>query len=483
MDGGRSKTAGTASSSRVPERASNRAEAQIAPGRGESPAPATDSIALTPEAEILRLQASVGNAAIGAMLEGRAPAPASGAGLIQRQVEPGNDTAVAPTATWHMPFDLGVARTTTEAALGLLEMIGRFERFEQTSEDLQASAHQAIAGLRDQLANFREPGPLTPLQVGDLTIVGGFAEAAHRQLMETFTSRLAEAFSWFQPRDTSDEEAELAEKLHFAFIEGEGERRISEIAETIGKLKEYTEKAKSVCEWAGRAQVIVRQAARFEQLAHVAGEASEQAGRVQSMLNLADSISVFAGRSGSRPGDVQNSISRFRAGLRVIDFTVGTIGSKVPLFGQLWSNYYLPVTEAILNQIQSIARYTDTEVRQLAELDWTSQGGRGNQPPVIERGDLSRFPGGQPVMDFMWRLMHDQEPEMTRSVEDFFIGFREQFGAGLGEREQIEVESHSHWYNPFSWGARPTAPQLTGWLSRNRDRVWMQLYGALPHNV
>ena len=52
-----------------------------------------------------------------------------------------------------------------------------------------------------------------------------------------------------------------------------------------------------------------------------------------------------------------------------------------------------------------------------------------------------------------------------------------------GREEEIEVESHWHWYDPTTWGEEDTSPNLMEWLQANQAAIWAQLYGSLPYSL
>lgn len=103
--------------------------------------------------------------------------------------------------------------------------------------------------------------------------------------------------------------------------------------------------------------------------------------------------------------------------------------------------------------------------------------------PIIPAALIMFFPGGQPILDFMYPLVNDGSASPNATVEQFFLQRRSQFNAGEGNSNQLQSESHSHWYNPLSWGENDTAPNLMDWVTRNSDTVWAQLYGSLPHSL
>jgi hypothetical protein len=84
------------------------------------------------------------------------------------------------------------------------------------------------------------------------------------------------------------------------------------------------------------------------------------------------------------------------------------------------------------------------------------------------------------MLDFMWQLMRDVVSAIPASLEDYFLEFKDQFNAGNTD-DEIQEQSHGHWYNPATWGTRSTSPNLVRWLNSHKGEVWPMLYGSLPH--
>jgi hypothetical protein len=80
----------------------------------------------------------------------------------------------------------------------------------------------------------------------------------------------------------------------------------------------------------------------------------------------------------------------------------------------------------------------------------------------------------------MYAVVHNRRMAPTPEATKFFIEQRGLFQAAAPDREKIEVEGGSHWYNPWTWGDEHTSPNVDRWVRHNRDSVWAQLYGAFP---
>jgi hypothetical protein len=128
--------------------------------------------------------------------------------------------------------------------------------------------------------------------------------------------------------------------------------------------------------------------------------------------------------------------------------------------------------------LRIIARRDDRLVRDFAHLDWGEARSRGIAPRIPE-GGTSFFPGGQPVLDFVFAVMIGGSPAVTPVVEQFFLQHLELFNAGRGRGSELEATG-SHWYNPASWLDEDHIPGLLGWVQTHRSQVWAMLYGNIP---
>jgi hypothetical protein len=204
-------------------------------------------------------------------------------------------------------------------------------------------------------------------------------------------------------------------------------------------------------------------------------------GHVQNVLRAARILTTVTGVDNQAVGDAQNSITQFEVALDGIDIVM-SFARAVPLLGQLWSNYYRPVVNRIIVLLRYVFRAVDRQRRDLALAEWmqNNQGG-GDTAPPIPTYLLQYFPGGQPVLNFMYAVVNFGEGTPTQAVERFFMEHMDLFNAGEQD-EELEREGWE-WYNPFSWGEERRLANLTTWVPANASTVWAMLYGDLPHNL
>jgi hypothetical protein len=334
-------------------------------------------------------------------------------------------------------------------------------------------------------------GNITASEAEQLNSFSGDVRRVHDRELANLKSRVQGPLDTIgrQPApDYSAEESRLAEQMHFAFIDG-GEDQLGQIRDALGKIKDYTDKVNDVLTWAQRASSLAGAATTLGRLESAVGGASavsDALEKVKAVTNAARSLATLAGLSNQAVGPAQNSIRQFEAGIQLID--VGfTFFKGVPLLGQLWSSYYMPLTEACIKLLGVIAKYADAQGRQYGVLEfWNQQtsGQRANgAPPMIPRDLLNYFPGGQAMMNYIFPIMHGDEPAPTNSVRNYFLEHRDLFNAGREGYSELESESTSSWYAPWTWGDERLSTDLTPWVVRNRNRVWAMLYGDLSPNI
>jgi hypothetical protein len=474
-------------------------------------APATPEFApYTPVAEtLLALQKTHGNAAVQRMIERRTltrprrsapslPAPGGSARNVQRQ-----PPATQATGRWNAPFEFGTASTAEEAWnlvaavwMKLANLRQDLERAEET--DTAAELEMLVDEAIDWTRHFRsEEGagrggdPLPASRAGDLNEFGRDAERAYNSGMGVLRRRAQAALAPIadaSPPDTSATEAELAEALHFAFIEG-SESQVESIKEAVDKLKDYKDKVSDVLTWARRASSLAGAARTMDQLDRALGGLERAGGvidKVSDVLSAARALGTLSGLDNQAISEAHNDIQRFEAGLDAIDLAMGFF-KAVPLIGTLWSSYYSPLTRQCLRLLGIIARHRDLEGRQYGVLEFWQQQMQGRRgaggAPVIPDYLRQYFPGGQPVLNFMYALMRDRQPTAGAAVQNFFLQHRDLFNAGQESGNELEAEGGSSWYAPWTWGDEETLANLTTWVTRNKQQVWSMLYGSLQPNI
>jgi hypothetical protein len=437
---------------------------------------------------LVRLQRVVGNQAVQRMLS----APG---GRIQRDNPPATEAATV----WTVPavFDdvNRTARTRYEAALACIVMADRLSTLRTRLEGAEGTSaiDNVIPTLHGMSGRIHAPdnptAPLTADDIGQLTIVGGFASTAYENGLNTLRDRLRPQF---EPLTRAPDMSELtrikgqvAERLHSSFNNGSSGSTVAQLRGIMENIDGYRGHVDRVISWGSTAFGMFDRTRRASEFLTSVGERSAtlRTGieRLTQVVTTADALRTLLGSTGT--GEAQEGIARFRAGLDLIDVGM-SFASAVPLISSLWSSYYAPMTRAILNVLTRIYDARDREGREAALVEWmTGAARRSDQAPVISAAVYSFFPGGQPVLDFMYAVVNDLDPEVTPNVERYFVDNAGRFNAGLEGSARLRTESTSTWYDPTTWRSADRAPGLLHWVQQHRNTVWAQLYGDMAHDL
>ena len=154
----------------------------------------------------------------------------------------------------------------------------------------------------------------------------------------------------------------------------------------------------------------------------------------------------------------------------------------MPVFGDLWSQWYKPMVEACIKGLTKLAGLMESKDRELVIGIWNVEGGGvardPNGAPVIPPQYIAKgdFPGGQPVFSYMWCLREGrQPPAMDDAVHDFFYKNRNLLNAANGGKDELDYNFHLF--------AKNRLIGLDGWLSRHWSDVWSMLYGRYARDV
>lgn len=453
---------------------------------GTQASPTFEAHRTTDPAAILQLQRTIGNTATYEHLTS-----------IQRETAP----ALQAAPTWKPPLefsDLKInAHTKGEAAQAVLLMVDRMRKVRTRLTQLESPYHideltssinsgtQVIQGIG---AAFNGEGALTTDDVNQLTIFSSFAAPAYDSGLYTVRStlalNLANAERAIDHTQLKIAEKQLAEKLHDAYNNGMNDTAVSQLRDGLTKVSEYKSKVDNYIKWTKRATDLLQYTTASELLEDVgklSGTLGEGMGKVAQVLDAADSLQTLFGSQ--RTSDTNDSIARFRAFYSLMDIGMGFV-KGVPLLGQLWSSYYSPMIKAILNNLEVLFNIRDEKMRELSLLDFKRQMHSAKVTPTIPESLMEHFPGGQPVLNFMYGVMNNGDQKVTPEVEQYFVQNISRFNAGIkDELNQLETESTAT-ANPMTWfGSEKKAPYLVEWVKKNKKVVWAQLYGSLPSDL
>ena len=442
-------------------------------------------------AMVVSLQRLVGNQATLGLLGRTGTGPGRGepgAALLRDPDRPQlPPTATSTVKTWKMPFNLGEASINEEAAIGMEQIIDKFHDLKALTDfaDIQAACDSVIGSLTPEVQQLRAAGaenPLSEKDMRDVTVMGSLASGAYSERMDEIAQKLLTDLEPIEARPTDGEEDQLAEELHNRFRTGDVQG-IESVKQGIDRLRSFTKSTIKVVEWANRVRAVVKMVGpgtgdfgapeEVSKLLQGKSALQEGLGYANQMLLAAKLIGDIDEIGHDRAGSIDAAADEMGAAMDAVNLGL-TFVKGVPLLGDLWSKYYMPLTEACLKGIKVLARYADEENRQLAFVDWQLAPSKGDVPK-IPKENLGNFLGGQPVFDYMYRLVNDIGPQMSDEVEDFFVANHEAFLQAVARRTRSRPRAGAIGTTRSRGGDRETSPNLAQWLPAHREPVVVEL--------
>ncbi|MEE6274606.1 hypothetical protein [Georgenia wangjunii] len=210
----------------------------------------------------------------------------------------------------------------------------------------------------------------------------------------------------------------------------------------------------------------------------LAGALSEEGTAIKGMSNivsrsfsLVNLVSDWQSANPGTFGTATEGISAIRNAWAVA--STGASFAGVPL--DLVTGHIGPALE----QIDAMLGRLSHQLREQND-DWVRFDGRPARPGVE--------PGGRAMWNYMVLVMHAgssaEVPPPSGDVYDYFDTFRERFDRTTGERARgndqarpADMPTESSWI-VFDQADRSRLP---GWIFRNRETIWVSLYGSRPH--
>ena len=389
----------------------------------------------------------------------------------------------APAATWTPPFDLDAANNTGDATTQLVDMQRKLDEWKEVGYANEMSA--ARGAIDRQLKAFSGVSrPLTAADVTALDAIGVIALQATRGAMDNLRAMISAELDKYTGASAQAALDNANELLHQEFMKGDGSNKVADLKEAIGKAKDFAGKIKDYVDYAKKTQSIIKQAEKLEVVSAQLKSFTGKLATAQQALDLASDIATLAGKVSQKPGDTANAINSLRAGLRIGDFIMSK--TSVPVIGQWWSGYIKPCAELALDKLQKLDDMIDKSTRSNLADEWWQRASKGMGAPNITESGLQGtlmakvFPGGQPVLDFMWSLFIGKPPDsVPEAVQKHMLKFRKQFNAGQPEADQLQTDSA--WTNAWNLFGDEKSPNLKAWMLKNKETIWAMQYGALPH--
>ena len=404
------------------------------------------------------------------------PMAVSGQAPAAQQATGGN------AATWNAPFDLGSADNTGDATRDLVDIKAKIQEWDGVG--YQPEMQVVAAAIDKQLNALTGNRQLTAPEVQTLTAVGLMAAQATRDACQNLVNAIAAELDKYTGVEAQAGLDAVSEMLHQEFRKGDGSNKIADLEKMFKDAGEFTEKVKKYVGYASQTKSVIKAAAKLEEVSKGLEAFKSKLGDVESTLNIASDILTLAGRVGEKPSGTANDINQFKAGLDIVGFVISK--SNVPIIGQWWTGYIKPCAELALEKLQKLDDMIDASTRENLAEEWWEHASKGMQAPSITDSGLNGvllakvFPGGQPMLDFLWSFYRGNPPDAAPSaVAKEFLKFRKQFNAGLPDDEQLQTDAA--WYNAWDAFGDEKSPNLMSWVGKNKDYVWAAEYGSLPH--
>jgi hypothetical protein len=404
---------------------------------------------------------------------------APGAPPAEMAAAPGGGPA---PGVWNAPFGLGACDNTGDASGYLLDIRAMLTAWSGVGYGNEmAVVDKAIGG---QLTAMSHNGQLTAAEADALTAVGLLAAQAIRNAQANLVAAISkelDKFSGVAAQDALDDAAEL---LHQEFGKGDGSNKIGDLKDLVAKAGKMAGDIKKYVGYAKTAKSALGTAGKLEDITKALDGFKSKLSTVESTLSLASDVATLAGKVGEKPNSTANDINKIKAGLDIVGFAISK--SSVPLIGAWWDSYIKPATEKALAQLQTLDTMIDKATRSAVADEWWQAASKGMAAPSVTDSGLNGallekvFPGGQPMLDFMWAFFRGNPPTSAPSeVVKRFLKFRKQFNAGVPADQQLQTDAaFSNLWNLFG---TDQATNLMSFVQNNKDFIWAAEYGALPH--
>jgi hypothetical protein len=468
---------------------------------------------------LLALQRTVGNGAVVNLVTKGVPGPdglrppletsdhvADAPFVAQRQPQTG-DASATQSVTWSASGDSTfdgkdvVCTDKAQAATVLLQLASLLR---SQGEALDDSANQALSAMADQVTKDAQPytsgGALEASDPGYLTGYVTIAQGLMHQQIEAAVSRCLSAITVPGSDDESYQHTldDLAEQSHRAFIAANKDA-LKPVMDAItvaqslhDTIKGYTDKVKKVDTLLHELSGVAKLAEISEKVAKVNEGFGEQVEAAKSLFENAKNVATLVGIDGTSNGTAtMESINQFEAGIALVDTLVGKFGKSVPIFGDLWSKWYQPMIEACIKGLRVIAAQEEYQGRELELAGWFLQQAFGevkrdaSGAPVLSDSAIQEklFPGGQPVLDYVYAIRKGGAPQPSAEVRDFFLDRKDLFN--ISEPQKSDQLSEGDWslLSPSTWFRSGRKDDVATWVPAHIDKVWGLLYGELGQYI
>jgi hypothetical protein len=286
-------------------------------------------------------------------------------------------------------------------------------------------------------------------------------------------------------------EEDIAEAMHGQFLKGD-KSGLAKILDMTNKVKEWNstigDYAKKTEEWGKKLDGVkaAKDASdagkRVKDLSESLGE---EIGQIKDVVSIAKDLSTVVMATDAGNGtEMMKGVAQFEAAMNLLDKVIGKWGKAVPVFNDLWSKWYKPMVDAAIKGLSKIAGLMEVKDRDDVIGGWMVEGGStprdANGAPIIPKLYQAKgaFPGGQPVLSYLWCLREGKPPPaMSAPVHDFLYKNKDLFNEAFGKEGELDYKFHLFSKNELVNPER--------WLEAHWADVWKIVYGRygsyVPH--
>lgn len=269
-----------------------------------------------------------------------------------------------------------------------------------------------------------------------------------------------------KPMETLDDAKK--DQMRAAFHSGD-ESGLSQLSDLISAIEEYNSKIDDWTKYLGYLGDNIRGAKTISAINKVTGNIGGALEKVGKVITAMESIGTLLDLSNQAATDSMQSINDMKATFDTIDLALSFV-KAVPFFNILWDGYYKKAIDACLAGIAKIAELRSEQMHDLVELQIQTQRSNKNAPKLIGE---QHFPGGQPVMDFMWQVMRKNEVAANSEVQAYFMEHESLFEAGTDSNMEVKGDSITDF-----WETNRIEDLWNFVYYNNRDHIWAMLYGS-----
>jgi hypothetical protein len=425
-------------------------------------------VALGAAAQVLQLQRTAGNRAVGQMIarNGPAPAPAADPTASAEPFELGGyvigsyETAAAVLRVWCITLDEeskalgegGVAvpealAATRKSGLEYVDLLqgGGIEALDQgNAEDLREWYGEYVTAINaGRAAQATEAAARAKTAAAELQSLIDQLDALTPALREVQRSKFRGG-----DEDGLLETADaVAGVLDTALVTKDAIEKTLDVAEQLRFMAATAKSSKTAIDVASKVRTTLG--------------VLEQINKAWATFQLARAaIDVVSGGKTDAEG-----------GRKAVGAMATTVSAGGTLLGAsvgftLYSNLYIgPMTSACLAMLAKI----EDMISKSTNRAWIELG-------RFEYVNWSLEPGGRPMFDWMLKLMRAGDssgvPTPTGAVEAYLVKYSDEFSAGAGKKGgELPTEGVLFW-------EETDKSKIKFWAIKNRDSLWGMLYGA-----